>query len=217
MKTCTIHPAYDMRRHWRRARGYFSLHALVVSAGRAARPDLSRAAGLSDASVARFKTGALTQEGMVEMLVDHIYPSDIAELVGSCTSVPLARTAASSAPHRDLGLSPRRPDAEARANSTGLARLGFKPYSRPRLRRLRRRQPSARQCASYHKRVDNWLDLALLHIRAATDPATSAPGLASDGSGSGRAGCARSRRRAGGRRCVVVGRRAVGGRRAVRR
>ena len=87
-----------------------------------ARPD-RRAAGLPDASVARFHAGALTQEGLVEMLVDHIYPSDIAELVGSCASVPSARAAAASSakPHRDIGLSPRRPiDAEARANGTGL-------------------------------------------------------------------------------------------------
>jgi hypothetical protein len=96
----------------------------VVSAGRAhpQHDPTDRAAGLPDASVARFHAGALTQEGLVEMLVDHIYPSDIAELVGSCASVPSARAAASSAkPHRDVGLSPRRPiDAEARANRTGL-------------------------------------------------------------------------------------------------
>ena len=108
----------------------------VVSAGRAhpQHDPTDRAAGLPDASVARFHAGALTQEGLVEMLVDHIYPSDIAELVGSCASEPSARAAASSAtPHRDVGLLPRRPDAEARANGTGTARLGFEPYSRPRL------------------------------------------------------------------------------------
>jgi hypothetical protein len=111
-----------MRWHWRRARGCFSLHAPGGFGGSCPPQDpTDRAAGLPDASVARFHAGALTQEGLVEMLVDHIYPSDIAELVGSCASVPSARAAASSAPHRDVGLSPRRPiDAEARANRTGL-------------------------------------------------------------------------------------------------
>ena len=44
------------------------------------------AAGLPDAPVAQFTAGSISKEQFVEVLIDHIYPAELAEVVSLSTS-----------------------------------------------------------------------------------------------------------------------------------
>ena len=67
-------------------RGRVQTCAELCSGHTRSRGSSGGAAGLPDATVAQFTAGSVSKEQFVEILIDHIYPAELAEVVSLSTS-----------------------------------------------------------------------------------------------------------------------------------